>query len=318
MKILITGAAGFLGSHLCARFIADGYSVVGIDNLSTGRLENITPLLSHGSFEFVQHDICRGIDISGELDAVLHFASPASPQDYGKMPIATLDVGSVGTKNALEIARQRQARFLLASTSEIYGDPLVNPQPESYRGNTNTTGARSVYDESKRFAEAMTMAFHRVYGIDTRIVRLFNTYGPHMKVSDGRIIPNFITQALSGEPLTVYGSGLQTRSLCYIDDTVSGILALLSTPDINGIHSPVNIGNPHEMTVLRIAETIIKLTESQSIVKYCELPEDDPCVRCPDIHRAQEILGWNPKIFVEDGLKATIAYFKTGELCAAR
>lgn len=211
MKILITGAAGFLGSHLCARFIADGYSVVGIDNLSTGRLENITPLLSHGSFEFVQHDICRGIDISGELDAVLHFASPASPQDYGKMPIATLDVGSVGTKNALEIARQRQARFLLASTSEIYGDPLVNPQPESYRGNTNTTGARSVYDESKRFAEAMTMAFHRVYGIDTRIVRLFNTYGPHMKVSDGRIIPNFITQALSGEPLTVYGSGLQDR-----------------------------------------------------------------------------------------------------------
>ncbi len=310
MKVFITGAAGFIGSHLCEQFLNSGHEVVGIDNFSTGRVENITHLFKNSSFEFFEHDICTKFHYPDKLDAVLHFASPASPPEYLNLPLETLDVGSIGTKNALKLAQQRGAKFLLASTSEVYGDPLVNPQPESYRGNTSTTGTRAVYDEAKRFAESITMAFYRVHKVDTRIVRLFNTFGPRMKAGDGRIIPNFIMQAMSGNPLTVYGTGMQTRSLCYIDDSVRGIMALLAAPENHDVHFPVNIGNPHEMTVLDVALLIIEMTASRSVIKYCDLPEDDPRVRCPDIQRARQLLSWEPSVLLKYGLTRAIAYFQ--------
>lgn len=310
MRILITGAAGFIGSHLCEQFLAQEHEVIGVDNFSTGRVGNIAHLCSNERFDFMEHDICKKLRYLDKLDAVLHFASPASPPEYLKLPIETLDVGSVGTRNVLEIAWKHGVKFLMASTSEVYGDPLVNPQPESYRGNTSTIGVRSVYDEAKRFAESLTMAFYRARQVDTRIVRLFNTYGPRMKAADGRIVPNFIMQALSGDPLTVYGSGMQTRSLCYINDTVLGIASLLAAPESTDIHNPVNIGNPNELTVLEIAHIVTKLTGSSSTVKHCDLPEDDPCVRCPDIRRAKEVLGWSPVVELDDGLLRTIQYFR--------
>lgn len=310
MRILVTGAAGFIGSHLCEQFLTDGYEVVGVDNFSTGRLENIEHLCRNEMFDFIEHNICTDLNYPDKLYAVLHFASPASPPEYLKLPIETLDVGSIGTRNALELAREHGAKFLLASTSEVYGDPLVNPQPESYRGNTSTTGMRAVYDEAKRFAEALTLAFYRTRKVDARIVRLFNTFGPRMKPNDGRIIPNFIMQALSGNPLTIYGTGMQTRSLCYIDDTVRGIAEVLASLESADIHFPVNIGNPHEMTVLDIASLIIKMTASRSVVKYCDLPEDDPRIRCPDISRAKQLFSWEPTTSLEDGLIRTIMYFK--------
>lgn len=317
MRMLITGAAGFIGSHLCEQFLNDGHEVVGVDNFSTGRTENIAHLCKNELFDFFEHDICIKFRYADKLDAVLHFASPASPPEYLKLPLETLSVGSVGTMNLLELAKESGAKFLLASTSEVYGDPLVNPQPESYRGNTSTTGARAVYDEAKRFAEAVTLAFYRARKVDVRIVRLFNTFGPRMKAGDGRIIPNFITQALSGNPLTVYGTGMQTRSLCYIDDSVRGIMSLLAAAENDDIHFPVNIGNPCEITVLDIASLIIKMTASRSVVKHCDLPEDDPCVRCPDIQRAKHILSWEPLISLHDGLTRAIEYFKKESEAAA-
>lgn len=310
MRILITGAAGFIGSHLCEQMLTAGHEVVGVDNFSTGQIENIEHLCRNNMFDFMEHDICTELKYPGTIDAVLHFASPASPPEYLRLPVETLNAGSIGTKNVLELARKHGAKFLLASTSEVYGDPLVNPQPESYRGNTSTTGVRAVYDEAKRFSEALTLAFHRTYKVDVRIVRLFNTFGPRMKRNDGRIIPNFIMQALSGDQLTVYGTGLQTRSLCYIDDTCRGITAVLNAQESIDVHFPVNIGNPCEMTVLDIASLIIKMTASRSTVKYCDLPEDDPRVRCPDINRAKHFFSWEPTTLLCDGLMNTILYFK--------
>jgi dTDP-glucose 4,6-dehydratase len=304
--VLITGAAGFLGSHLCDRFLREGHSVVGMDNFITGRPENIAHLAGNGRFEFVRHDISTHTDVNGQLDGILHFASPASPIDYLEHPIATLKVGALGTHNALGIARAKGARFLLASTSEVYGDPLVHPQPESYWGNVNPVGPRSVYDEAKRFAEAMTMAYHRAHGIDTRVVRIFNTYGPRMRPNDGRVVSNFIVQALTGQPLTIYGDGRQTRSFCYVDDEIEGIYRLFFSSETN----PVNIGNPHEFSIEQLAQTVLEATGSRSRVERRDLPEDDPKVRQPDITRARTLLGWVPEVELREGVKRTIDYFR--------
>ena len=306
MRVLITGAAGFLGSHLCDRFLAEGDEVVGLDNYITGSPENIAHLSADKRFSFVEQNISEYTEISGALDGVLHFASPASPIDYLKLPIETLKVGSLGTINALGIAKAKGARFFLASTSEVYGDPLEHPQTEGYWGNVNPIGPRAVYDEAKRFSEAATMAYHRTHGIDTRIVRIFNTYGPRMRPQDGRVVSNFITQALAGQPLTVYGDGSQTRSFCYVDDEVEGIFRLF----MRGDAQPTNIGNPDEYTVKQLAEIVIELTRSSSEIVYEELPTDDPKVRKPDISRARRMLGWEPKVPVREGVARTVDYFR--------
>ncbi len=309
MRVLITGGAGFIGSHLAEKFINENHQVVVMDSLLTGDANNIAPLIGREGFLFIKHDVTHYIYVDGVVDAVLHFASPASPVDYLKFPIQTLKVGALGTHNALGVAKAKHAKFLLASTSEVYGDPLVHPQNESYWGNVNPIGVRGVYDEAKRFAEAMTMAYHRYHGLDTRIVRIFNTYGPRMRLQDGRAIPNFITQALAGKPVTVYGDGSQTRSVTYINDEVEGIYRLLLS-DVQGIHDPVNIGNPHEMTILELAQAILKITGSKSEVVVMPLPEDDPKVRQPDIGRAKALLGWEPKVQVDEGLRRTIDDFR--------
>ncbi|WP_264531336.1 UDP-glucuronic acid decarboxylase family protein [Flavobacterium sp. N502540] len=305
-RILITGAAGFLGSHLCDRFIAEGYSVIGMDNLITGDLKNIEHLFSSNNFEFYNHDVSKFVHVSGELDYILHFASPASPIDYLKIPIQTLKVGSLGTHNLLGLAKEKKARFLIASTSEVYGDPTIHPQPEDYWGNVNPVGPRSVYDEAKRFQEAITMAYHTFHGIETRIVRIFNTYGPRMRLNDGRVLPAFIGQALRGEDLTIFGDGSQTRAFCYVDDLVEGIYRLLMSDYVY----PVNIGNPDEITIRDFAEEIIKLTGTSQQIIYNPLPQDDPKQRKPDITKARELLNWYPKVSRQEGLKITYEYFK--------
>lgn len=305
MRILITGAAGFLGSHLCDRFRREGHSVVAIDNYITGTPENLAHLLGDG-FELVQHDVTEYVHVPGVLDGILHFASPASPTDYLELPIQTLKVGSLGTHKALGLAKAKEARFLLASTSEVYGDPLVHPQPESYWGNVNPIGPRGVYDEAKRFAEALTMAYRRAHGVDTRIVRIFNTYGPRMRPGDGRVVSNFIVQALRGEPLTVYGDGAQTRSFCYVSDEVEGIYRLF----MSDVTEPVNIGNPDEFRVSELADLVLELTGSSSEIRHLPLPEDDPKVRQPDITRARELLGWEPQVPLREGLAQTIEFFR--------
>jgi dTDP-glucose 4,6-dehydratase len=305
-RYLITGGAGFIGSHLCESFLKQGHDVICMDNYSTGANENVASFASHPGFKFVNHNVSTFISIQDPVDYVLHFASPASPVDYLELPIPTLKVGSLGTHNALGLAKAKKAVFLLASTSEVYGDPLVRPQNEEYWGNVNPVGPRGVYDEAKRFAEALTMAYHRYHGLDTRIVRIFNTYGPRMRMRDGRVVPNFITQALNGEPLTVYGQGEQTRSFQYVDDLVRGIDRLLASEE----HLPVNIGNPHEMTVLQFAKKILELTGSKSQIVYKPLPQDDPQVRQPDIDKAKKVLGWEPKVKLEEGLARTIEYFR--------
>jgi dTDP-glucose 4,6-dehydratase len=304
-RALVTGAAGFLGSHLAERLIAEGVSVVGMDNLLTGDVANIAHLAG-SDFRFIKHDVTNYIYLDGPLDYILHFASPASPVDYLRVPIQTLKVGSLGTHNTLGLAKAKNARFLLASTSEVYGDPLVHPQREDYWGNVNPVGPRGVYDEAKRFAEAMTMAYSRVHGVQTRIVRIFNTYGPRMRVEDGRAVPAFMSQALKGEDVTVFGDGQQTRSLSFVSDTVDGIVRLL----LSDIGDPVNIGNPHEMTVLALAERIIAATESKSRIVHRPLPVDDPRVRQPDIHRARQALGWEPQVALDEGLRRTVGYFR--------
>jgi dTDP-glucose 4,6-dehydratase len=306
MRVLVTGAAGFLGSHLCDRLLAAGHSVIGMDNLVTGNPDNVAHLAGHHGFTLAQQDVSRYIEVSGPVDAVLHFASPASPIDYLQLPIQTLKVGSLGTHNALGLAKAKRSRFLLASTSEVYGDPQVHPQPESYWGHVNPIGPRGVYDEAKRFAEAMTMAYHRSHGVDTRIVRIFNTYGPRMRPHDGRVVSNFIVQALTGEPLTVYGDGSQTRSFCYVDELITGILRVFE----DGDHDPYNIGNPSEFTVLQLAETVLRLTGSSSAIVREPLPVDDPRQRRPDITRACTMLGWQPAVALEEGLGRTIEYFR--------
>ena len=306
MKVLITGAAGFLGSHLCDRFLADGHAVVGLDNFLTGHPDNIAHLIGHERFSFVRHNISEFTYIAGALDGVLHFASPASPVDYLRMPIQTMKVGSLGTHNALGIALAKGARFFLASTSEVYGDPLVHPQPESYWGNVNPIGPRGCYDEAKRFAEAMTMAYQRAQGVDTRIVRIFNTYGPRMRPGDGRVVSNFIVQALHGQPLTVYGDGSQTRSFCYIADEIEGLYRLYHSAE----RMPVNIGNPHEFTVRQLAELVVELTGTSAPIITLPLPADDPKVRKPDITRARALLGWDPAVQLREGLVRTIEYFR--------
>ena len=306
MRVLVTGAAGFLGSHLCDRLLGDGHTVVGMDNLLTGSLNNLAHVSGHDRFQFVKHDVTNPIELAGTLDAVFHFASPASPIDYLRLPIQTLKVGSLGTHKALGLAKAKGARLLLASTSEVYGDPLVHPQPETYWGHVNPIGPRGVYDEAKRFAEALTMAYHRHHGVDTRIVRIFNTYGPRMRASDGRVVSNFIVQALRGEPLTVYGDGSQTRSFCYVDDLIEGILRLFH----HGKADPVNIGNPDEFTVRQLADIVVRQIGSASPVVFEPLPEDDPKQRRPDISRAQAALGWQPAVKLEEGLRRTIEYFR--------
>ncbi len=306
-RILVTGGAGFIGSHLCERLLDEGNDVICIDNFLTGSPDNIAPFLGNQHFRFIQQDVTNFIYVQGPLDAILHFASPASPIDYLELPIQTLKVGSLGTHKALGLAKEKNARFLLASTSEVYGDPLVHPQKEDYWGNVNPIGPRGVYDEAKRFAEAITMAYHRTHKVQTRIVRIFNTYGPRMRQEDGRVVPNFIAQALRNEDLTVYGDGSQTRSFCYVTDLVEGILRLLRTTE----SMPCNIGNPHEMTVLEFAKLIIQITGSRSTIAFKPLPVDDPKQRRPDITRAQAILDrWAPKVPVEEGLKRTIDYFR--------
>lgn len=305
-KVLITGAAGFLGSHLSDRFIQEGYSVIGMDNLITGDIRNIEHLIKHKEFEFYNCDVSRFVHVPGKLDYILHFASPASPIDYLKIPIQTLKVGSLGTHNLLGLAKAKNATILVASTSEVYGDPLVHPQNEDYWGNVNPVGPRGVYDEAKRFQEAITMAYHTYHGLDTKIVRIFNTYGPRMRLNDGRVLPAFIGQALRGEDLTVFGDGSQTRSFCYVDDLVEGIYRLL----LSDYHLPVNIGNPDEITINQFAEEIIKLTGTNQKIIYKPLPVDDPKQRQPDITRAKSILGWEPKISRQEGLKITYDYFK--------
>jgi len=306
MRVLVTGAAGFLGSHLCDRLLAEDHRVVGMDNFLTGNPANIAHLRKHPSFQFVLHDVANFVEVQGPLDGVLHFASPASPVDYLDYPIQTLKVGSLGTHKALGLSRAKGARFLLASTSEVYGDPLVHPQPESYWGNVNPVGPRGVYDEAKRFAEALTMAYHRYHKLDTRIVRIFNTYGPRMRPKDGRVVSNFIVQALKGDPLTVYGDGSQTRSFCYVDDLIDGIVQLFE----RGGADPTNIGNPHEFTVRQLAGLVLKLTGSGSTIIEQPLPTDDPKVRQPDIRHARETLEWEPRVPLEDGLRRTIEYFR--------
>lgn len=306
-KVLITGGAGFLGSHLCDRFIKEDFHVIAMDNLITGDLRNIEHLFKLPNFEFQHHDVSKFIHVSGNLDYILHFASPASPIDYLKIPIQTLKVGSLGVHHCLGLAKEKGARMLIASTSEVYGDPLVHPQNEDYWGNVNPVGPRGVYDEAKRFQEAMTMAYHTYHGLETRIVRIFNTYGPRMRLNDGRALPAFIGQALRGEDLTVFGDGSQTRSFCYVDDLVEGIYRLL----MSDYAQPVNIGNPTEITIKEFAEEIIKLTGTSQKVIYRPLPKDDPKQRQPDITRAKEILGWEPKVTREEGLKITYEYFKS-------
>ncbi len=306
MRALVTGAAGFLGSHLCERLLREGHDVIAMDNLLTGNPRNIAHLDAERRFRFVRHDVTHFIFVDGPLDAVLHFASPASPIDYLELPIQTLKVGALGTHNALGLAKAKKARFLLASTSEVYGDPLVHPQPETYWGNVNPIGPRGVYDEAKRFAEAITMAYRRSHGVDTRIVRIFNTYGERMRPRDGRVVPALIGQALAGEPMTVFGDGSQTRSFCYVSDLIDGIYRLL----LSDVGEPVNIGNPAELSVLEFARTIHSLTGTKSEIVFRPLPEDDPKVRQPDISKAKARLGWEPKVGLEDGLRRTIAYFR--------
>jgi dTDP-glucose 4,6-dehydratase len=306
-RVLITGGAGFIGSHLCDRFIKEGFHVIAMDNLITGDLRNIEHLFKHPDFEFYHHDVSKFVHVPGELQYILHFASPASPIDYLKIPIHTLKVGSLGIHNLLGLARVKKSRILIASTSEVYGDPLVHPQNEEYYGNVNPIGPRGVYDEAKRFQEAMTMAYHRFHGLDTRIVRIFNTYGPRMRLNDGRVLPAFIGQALRGEDLTVFGDGSQTRSFCYIDDQVEGIYRLL----MSDYHLPVNIGNPEEVTILEFAEEIIRLTGTSQKIVFKPLPEDDPKQRRPDISLAKRVLGWEPKVSRAEGLRITYEYFKS-------
>lgn len=305
-KVLVTGGAGFLGSHLCEKYLDNGYDVVCMDNLITGSINNISHLFDVPGFKFVNYDVTNFVHIPGKLDLILHFASPASPIDYLEMPIQTLKVGSLGTHKTLGLAREKGARFLLASTSEVYGDPLIHPQKEDYWGNVNPIGFRGVYDEAKRFAEAMVMAYHRFHKLETRIVRIFNTYGPRMRLEDGRALPTFMAQALRGEDITVFGDGSQTRSFCYVDDLVEGIFRLSQSNEVY----PVNIGNPAEITIKQFAEEIVSLTGSKSKIVYKELPKDDPKVRQPDITRAREILGWEPTVSRSDGLKRTLEYFQ--------
>lgn len=306
-KVLITGGAGFIGSHLCDRFLKEGYQVIAMDNLITGDLRNIEHLFKHPDFEFYHHDVSKFVHVPGELKYILHFASPASPIDYLKIPIQTLKVGSLGTHNLLGLARVKNARILVASTSEVYGDPLVHPQTEEYYGNVNPIGPRGVYDEAKRFQEAITMAYHTYHGLETRIVRIFNTYGPRMRLNDGRVLPAFIGQALRGEDLTVFGDGSQTRSFCYIDDQVEGIYRLL----LSDYHLPVNVGNPDEITIKEFAEEIVKLTGTKQKIVYKSLPQDDPKQRQPNTTRARTILGWEAKVSRAEGLKITFEYFKS-------
>jgi dTDP-glucose 4,6-dehydratase len=307
MRILITGGAGFIGSHLTDFLIAEDHNVVVMDNLVTGDLSNIVQHRANPRFEYIHHDVSNHIHVTGPLDWVLHFASPASPIDYLQLPIQTLKVGALGTHNALGLAKAKGAKFLLASTSEVYGDPLVHPQPEDYWGNVNPIGPRGVYDEAKRYAEAITMAYHRVHQVDVRVVRIFNTYGPRNRINDGRVVPTFINQALRGEPLTVFGAGQQTRSFQYVADLVAGVRRLMET----AYNRPVNIGNPREMTILEFAKLILRLTDSRSEIEYRPLPEDDPKTRQPDISRAKSILGWEPQVVVEEGLRQTIAWYRT-------
>jgi dTDP-glucose 4,6-dehydratase len=306
MRVLVTGGAGFIGSHLCERLLADGHDVVVMDNLITGSTDNIAHLVGESRFKFIRHDVTDYIYVPGAIDAVMHLASPASPVDFARIPIQILKVGSLGTHNALGLALAKGARFLLASTSEVYGDPLVHPQPESYWGNVNPIGVRGVYDEAKRFAEAITMAYHRIHGVDTRIIRIFNTYGPRMRLDDGRVVPNFISQALRRKPITVYGDGSQTRSFCYVTDLVEGMVRLLMSDEVY----PVNVGNPSEMSVLAFAQAINRLTGNAAGIEFRPLPEDDPKQRRPDITRAQQILDWAPQVSVEDGLSRTIYDFE--------
>ena len=310
MRAVVTGGAGFLGSHLCDRLLERDYEVVCLDNLLTGNTSNIAHLMGHSNFKFIKYNVIDYLFVEGPVDAVLHFASPASPIDYLEMPIQTLKVGSLGTHKALGLAKEKKARFLLASTSEVYGDPLVNPQPETYWGNVNPIGPRGVYDEAKRFAEAITMAYRRYHKMDARIARIFNTYGPRMRPNDGRVVSNFIVQALGGSPLTIYGDGSQTRSFCYVSDLIGGILSLLAAPPSNEMGQPFNIGNPEERTIRDLATKILALAGSSSPVVYQDLPVDDPHVRCPDIRRAKSILGWRPEVSIDEGLQLTIDYFR--------
>lgn len=303
---VVTGGAGFLGSHLCDKLINEGFKVICIDNFITGSPDNIAHLFGNDNFTFIKHDVTNFIHVPGKVDYILHFASPASPIDYLKFPIQTLKVGSLGTHKALGLAKEKNAVFLLASTSEVYGDPLVHPQNEDYWGNVNPVGPRGVYDEAKRFAESLTMAYHRYHGLQTRIVRIFNTYGPRMRLNDGRVLPTFIYQALKGEPLSIFGDGSQTRSFCYVDDLIDGIYRLLLSNEV----LPVNIGNPDEITIQQFAEEVLKLTGSKSTISYHPLPEDDPKVRQPDISKAKALLGWEPKVSRTEGIKRTLEYFK--------
>ena len=305
MRAVVTGGAGFLGSHLCRALLARGDAVVAVDNLVTGSLDNVAELTPHPGFTFVHSDVSDFLHVPGAVDAVLHFASPASPVDFDRIPIQILKVGSRGTQNTLGLAKDKGARYLLASTSEVYGDPLVHPQPETYWGNVNPIGPRGVYDEAKRFAEAMTMAYHRHHGVDVRIVRIFNTYGPHMRPDDGRVVSNFIVQALAGKPLTVHGDGSQTRSFCYVDDEVRGLLALLDSDHVG----PVNVGNPYEFTVLELADKVLAVTGSSSELRFDPRPVDDPTQRQPDITLARRLLGWEPEVVLEDGLARTARWF---------
>ena len=310
MRAVVTGGAGFLGSHLCDHLLEMDYEVVCLDNLLTGNVSNITHLMGNSRFKFIKHNVVDYLFVDGVVDAVLHFASPASPVDYLEMPIQTLKVGSLGTHKALGLAKEKKSTFLLASTSEVYGDPLVNPQVESYWGNVNPIGPRGVYDEAKRFAEAMTMAYRRYHHLDARIIRIFNTYGPRMRPNDGRVVSNFIVQALHGQPLTIYGNGSQTRSFCYVSDLISGIIALLRAPASDEMDVPFNIGNPEERSVQDLATKILALTGSSSEIAYRDLPVDDPHVRCPDITRARSILDWQPEVGIDQGLQLTINYFR--------
>lgn len=306
MRIAVSGAAGFIGSHMCDRLLAEGHQVVALDNFLTGARQNVQHLEHQAAFRFIEQDVTRPFSLEGRFDAVLHMASPASPKDYLEHPIETLEVGSIGTQHMLELARQNQARFLVTSTSECYGDPLVHPQVETYWGNVNPVGPRSCYDESKRFAEAMTMAYHRKHGVRTNIARIFNTYGPRMKLDDGRVVPAFLDQALRGEPLTIFGDGSQTRSFCYVSDLVDGLYRLMQSDE----RYPVNLGNPREMTIREFAEHIRKMTRAKSELVHRELPQDDPKQRRPDISKARKLLGWEPRVPLEEGLKPTVEYFR--------
>lgn len=309
MRVVVTGGAGFLGSHLCDRLLSDGHQVVAVDNLITGRTVNIAHNLDRDGFSYIRQDVSEYLDIDGDVDFIMHFASPASPVDFERVPIQILKVGALGTHNALGLARAKGAGFFLASTSEVYGDPQVNPQPESYWGNVNPIGVRGVYDEAKRFAEALTMAYHRKHGIDTRIVRIFNTYGPRMRPADGRVAPSFITKALRGEPLTIFGEGRQTRSFCYYEDLMEGIVRLMHS----GEHGPVNIGNENEITILELARTILRLCDSDSEIVFRPLPQDDPQLRRPDTTRAREILDWEARVTLDEGMGKTIEYFRSND-----